>query len=519
MNFQSRVFSNLDFSTSDLNRIEILGVFGLENNRLNMKSQLLPSPGLVVDIDAAVSIKPELLDLKKLHLSLGKNNLIKVSGSVANFAKDPSFRLMLKEASFQLEDLLDWAKQWLPPISGKGQLKVARVNVKGHLSDSSLKNLNINGGTLSTKNLWINHPAQTTQLEDVNVNLKFKEVVLHNSQVEKVSLDLNMQLKKARIKDAEIKNWKQFLDITAKGKDLRNILLQFSSDMESLHYNHPETKELSLPVHVEGSGHIIKNDFNNLKLSYRLGNLVNGEVTGTVKGLGKASIQMDQNFKINLAELADRLPTNLTTKLVEKLQGTAQGQASVTGKLDEKFFPVELNGQANFQLEGLTVNLKNPDISIKNLNTRVSFPLEFNAKKGVRIPQLDIHTNLQDAKVLDTFQINDLEIKNQTKIQGFHNLKPEFGTLPVQIDTQISLGSFSSNQPAISLAHLKSDTVLKTDLKANDVRNTRAEGNLTFKDLSAMEKIKIAEWFSQFKLDVHDKSLTRVRISQKNQNP
>ena len=64
---------------------------------------------------------------------------------------------------------------------------------------------------------------------------------------------------------------------------------------------------------------------------------------------------------------------------------------------------------------------------------------------------------------------------------------------------------------------LKADLILKTDLKTDDVRNTRASGNLSFKNLSAMKMLTADEWSSRFKLEAHDKSLTRVRISQKTQ--
>jgi hypothetical protein len=513
MSFQTRAFSNLNLSATGLTQLNISGAFGLQNNQLFMKSRPLPSPDLAVEIDGL--IKPELLDLKNLQLSLGKNNKLKVSGNVVNYSKDPSFKLKINEASFKLEDLLDWGKQWAPPISGKGLLNAEALRVSGNISGSALKKMTINGGILSTKNLWINHPAQNAKLENMNADLKLKEVVLLDSQLEKVSINLNMQLQKGTVQGAEIKNLKQFLDVTAKGKNLTDIILEFSSDMKSLHYNHPETKDIILPVRVEGSGHILKNDFNNLNLSYQLGNLVSGNITGTLKDLGKDSLQLDQNLKIDLAELTGQLPKNLTTNLTKNLQGTTQIQTSVTGNLDNSFFPVELQGMANLQLEELTADIKQPSIHVENLNTQITSPFEFNAKKGIRFSRLDIHTELQNAKAMNTFQVNALKLNNKILMDGFHNLKSEFGTLPVKIETQISLGSLNNTQPNLSLSKLKSEIKIKTDLQAHDVRNTRAEGTLSFNNLSAMNMLKTNEWFSQFKLDLHDKSLTRIRISQK----
>ena len=507
MRFQSRVFTDLDFSASNFNRLFISGAFGLQDNRIRTS----PTPDVAVEIDAEISLQPEVLNLKKLWLTLGKNNHIKVSGNAANFSKDPSFKLMIHEASFQLEDLLVWGKQ--RPISGKGLLKAAAVKISGHLPGFVLKNLNIDGGTLSTKNLWINHPGQNARLEDMNAELELKEITLHDSQLGKASVNINMQLKKAMAQKTEIKDWNQSLSLNIKGKD--EVFFEFNTDMKSAHYDHPQAKEIFLPVHAEGSGHFNKGDLNNLKLSYRLGTetLAKGTVTGSMKNFGKSSLQLEQNFSVNLAELANQLPKKFS--IGENLKGTVRAQTSVTGKLDEKFSPAELKGRANFQLEGLTIVLKKPSLNINNLNTRVSFPLEFHADKGVRISHLDFHTDIQSAETLNTWKIKTLKLETEIKMNAFHNLKSEFGTLPVQIDTRIALENLKN--PALSLTDLKADLILKTDLKTDDVRNTRASGNLSFKNLSAMKMLTADEWSSRFKLEAHDKSLTRVRISQKTQ--
>jgi hypothetical protein len=506
LSFQSRVFSNLNFSANDLNRLLVHGVFGLQNNRVSLP---LPSPDIAVEMDVAV--QPELLNLNKLQMSLGNNNRIKVSGDVANFSKDPVFKLMIDEASFQLKDLLGWGKQWAPPLSGHGLLNAKSVKVSGRLPGFVLNDLGIHGGTLSAKNLWVKYPEQNVRLEDMNADLEFKEVVLKNSKFEKASLDIKMQLKKAHLKKANIKDWKQSLSLTAKG--MEDVFFEFSTDLKSAHYDHPETKEIFLPVHAEGSGHVKKSDLNNLKFSYRLGTLANGKLAGTVKDFGKSSMKLDQNISLNLTEIASRLPKNLA--MGQSFQGIASAQTSITGKLDGEYSPVELKGLASLQLEGLTAQLKQPSINIKNLSTQVNFPFEFNTKLGVRVSHMDIHTDFQNAEVLDTFQAHALEFDTKMVMKKFHNLKPEFGTFPIQTESRIALESLNSQQPALSLADLKSDIILKTDLQAEDMRNTHAEGTLSFKKLSAMKMLKVNEWLSRFNLDVHDKSLTRVRLSQK----
>ena len=510
-NFQSNAFSNLEFSASNLQRLYITGEFGLQNTQTQIVTT--PLPDVAVEMDADVSLKPETLNLKKLWLSLGKNNRIQLSGSAANFSQDPSFKLMIDHASFQLEDLLGWGKQWLPPISGQGLLKAETVKINGQLSEFALKSLDINGGTFTTKNLWVNHPDQKVRIEGMNTNLELKEVTLENSQLKKASLGMNMNLKKGLAQKAEIKDWSQSLSLTAKGKD--DVLWKFDTTMKSLHYDHPESKEIYLPVHAEGSGHLKKNDLNNLKLSYSLGTLANGAIAGTAKNLGKNSVELEQSISLNLAELASQLPKKFTTALGNNIQGTAHAQTSIAGKLSESFLPVELKVQTDLEMAGLTAHLKQPSIKINDLDTRVSFPLEFQVDKGIRVSHLNFHTDLQNAEALGEWKTNALKLNTKLTTKGFYNLKPQFGTLPIQLDTRIALADLSG--PSLSLADFKSETKLKADILPDDVRNSRVEGNLSFENLSALKMLKTGGWFSRFSLDVHDKSLTRVRLSQKTQ--
>ncbi len=508
-NFQSSVFSNLEFSAKDLQRLHITGEFGLKNTQTQMVNT--PLPDVAVDMDADVSLKPETLNLSKLWLSLGKNNRIQVSGSAANFSQDPSFKLMIDQASFQLEDLLGWGKQWLPPISGKGLLEAASVKINGQLNKLALKSLNVSGGTLATKNLWVNHPDQKVRLEGMNTNLELKEVILENSQLKKAALNINMNLKKGLAQKAEIKDWNQSLSLTAKGKD--DVTWKFDTNMKSLHYDHPESKGIYLPVHAKGSGHLKKNDLNNLKLSYSLGTLASGAIAGTLKNFGKGSVDLEQNISMNLAELANQLPKKFTTVLKNSIKGTARAQTSIAGKLNESYMPVELKVQTDLEMAGLTTHLKQPSIKINDLNTRVSFPLEFHVDKGIRVSHLNFHAEFKSAEVLGEWKTNTLKLDTKLTTKGFHNLKPQFGTLPIQLDTRVELASLSGL--TLSFADFKSETKLKADILPDDVRNSRVEGHLSFENLSALKMLKTDGWFSQFSLDVHDKSLTRIRLSQK----
>ena len=510
--FQSRVSSNLNFSAGDQHHFSVSGVVGLQKNRAHMKASSLPSPDVVIEMDSEISLQPEALNLKKFWLSLDSNNQIKFSGTAVNFSHDPSFNLVIDEASFQLEKLLSWGQQWLPPLTGKGQLKARAVKISGQLPSFALKGLKVNGGTLSTKNLWMDYPNPAIKIEDMNADVKLQEVTLHDFKLKNTSADITFHTKKAVAENTEIENWNQSLSVTAKGVD--DILWKFNTDMKSFHYDHPETKNIHLPVHATGSGNLIKNDINNLKLSYRLEPLADGTVSGTVKNFGQNSFKIFQNINLNLAEVVSRLPQKITTGWGKNIQGTAQAQTTITGKLNKGFSPIKLKGQAGFRLAGLTVNVQEPALKISNLNNKVSFPFEFHVEKGIQVPQVDIHADIESADAMNAWRVKMLTLDTNIAMKGLYNLKPNFGTLPIQLETKMTLGDLSNPKLALSLAGLTSDATLKTDLMPDDMRNTRVKGNVSFNNISATETIKTGKGHSQFSLDVHDKSLTRVHISQ-----
>ena len=48
----------------------------------------------------------------------------------------------------------------------------------------------------------------------MNAELKLKEIALHDPQLGKTSVNINMQLKKGAIQQTEIKDWNQSLNLT-----------------------------------------------------------------------------------------------------------------------------------------------------------------------------------------------------------------------------------------------------------------------------------------------------------------
>ena len=507
--FKTNLFTDLEFSARDLHRLSVTGKLGLEKTQMKEKSL----PNVTTEMDAEISQQPESLNLKKLWVSLGEDNRIKMRASAANFSKDPSFKLEIEKASFQLNELLNMGKPWLPPLSGKGILNAEALKISGNLPGFKLEKLKIEGGTLSTENLWANYPDQKLQLVDLDTNIELKEVVLENSQLANTSLNINLQLEKGIADKAEIKNWRQSLNFTAKG--IEDVLWEFGTNINSLHYDHPEAKDIYLPAQVNGSGHLINHNLNNLKISYKLGNLANGAIAGTIKNFGKDSVQLEQNFSLNLPEAANLLPQKYSSSIPENLQGTARAETTISCKLDDSFMPTQLNVKTNLELAGLTAHVKQPSIKINNLNTGTSFPLEFDANKGVKISNLEFHTELDSAEALESWEVGKINIKTNLKTQGFHQLNPQFGTIPIKMDTRIEMANLSG--PILSLANLKTETNLKADVLSDDVRNTRIKGNLSFDHLLVKEMLKSNDVFSRFNLDVHDKSLTRVRLSQKTQ--
>jgi len=511
LHFESHASSDLNFSAKDLKNINISGNFGLQQNQIRF-GDVLPSPNLKGSLSAKVQLQPELINLSAFSLILDDKNEIRLSTKVKNFSTHPEVELNIKKVSFQLADILRWGAKWIPPLSGHGTLKLENLNIMARLP--GFKPDAVSGGLLTIENLTLN--STDIHIEKMNSSIQINEVVLKNGQPEKVSVDLKMQLTKAQAQEAKIQNWKQTLKLTAKGSDLSQVKISFNTDMESVHYALPSSNQINLPFHIEGSlkGDWKRGDIELQKISYRSGNMIQGEISGKVKQ--KKSFQLKKNLTLDIAQALKILPKEILEKIPGiKASGQTQIALSFSGKLDTNFQPANIIGNTQINLQEFSVKLEEPNIQVDDLNTTVQFPLVYKNEQGVKIATLDIEAHLKKLSALGNWNLNDFSATSHLALDAFYNLKPDFGTLPVKLDSQIKFSNLHSAQPALSLADFNLDTHLKGDLRSDDFRNGQLDGKVSFKNIKAMEKLQVGKVDSRFSLQMHDKSLSRIRLSQK----
>jgi hypothetical protein len=513
LHFQSHASSDLNFSTKDLKNINISGNFDLQQNQIQL-GDVLPSPNLQGSLSAKVQLQPELINLSTFFLTLDDKNEIRFSTKVKNFSTNPEVELNIQKLSFQLSDILRWGDKWIPSFSGHGTLKGENLNIMARLPGFKPDAVSLSGGLLRTENLTLN--STDIHIEKMNSSLQINEVVLKNGQPEKVSVDLKMQLTKAQAREAKIRNWKQTLKLTASGSDLSQVKINFNTDMESVHYDHPSSNQIHLPFHTEGSlkGDWKRGNIELQKMSYRSGDMIQGRISGKVKE--KKSFQLNKNLTLDIAQVLKILPKEISEKIPKiKASGKTQVALSFSGKLDTNFQPVNINGDTQVSLKGFSAKLNEPDIQVDDLNTTVRFPLVYKAEQGVEIPTLDIEANLKKLSALGNWGLIDFSASSQLTLDTLHNLKHDFGTVPVKLDSQIKFGNLHSTQPSLSFADFNMDTHLKGDLRSDDFRNGQLDGDVSFKNIKAMEKLQVGKVDSRFSLKMRDKSLSRIRLSQK----
>jgi hypothetical protein len=513
LHFQSHASSDLNFSAKDLKNINITGNFGLQQNQIQL-GDALPSPNLKGNLSAKVQLQPELINLSAFSLTLDDKNEIRLSTKVKNFSTNPEVELNIKKVSFQLADILRWGAKWIPPLSGHGTLKGENLNIMAKLPGFKPDAVILKGGILSTESLTLN--STDIHIEKMNSSLQVNEVVLKNGKPKKVSVDLKMQLTKAQAQEAKILNWKQTAKLTASGSDLSQVKISFKTDMESVHYNHPASNQIHLPFHTEGSlkGDWKRGDIELQKMSYRSGNMIQGKVSGQVKQ--KKSFQLQKNLTLDITQALKILPKEISEKVPElKASGQTQVALSFSGELDTNFQPANITGNTQVILKEFSAQLEEPGIQVNDLNTTVQFPLVYKVEQGVKISTLNIDTTLKKLSALGNWNLDDFSVSSQLTLDSFYNLKSDFGTLPVKLDSQIKFGNLHSAQPALSFADFKTDTHLKGDLRSDDFRNGQLDGEVSFKNIKAVEKLQVGKVDTRFSLQMHDKSLSRIRLSQK----
>jgi len=507
---------DMEVSARDFNNVRLAGTLQLKNNQFQI-GNLKPSPDLSVAIDLTAKVQEQGVNIRQLDVNIGENNRVDITGSLSNLAKDPRFNIKLNEAVFNIEDLIQWAGTMIPDIKASGKLRVSNVEVKGHLPGFEPKDIEMVNAKISVQNLWAQYPQLSANLNGVDIDIDLADVKLINSVPENFNAKIRLKMDRVQAKDLKINGLNHHLEILAKGANLADVSMIFSTALKSAQFSSPELGPIETGLELNGSmsADIVSGDLHFFKANYSLGSALNGELKGTAKNFGKASFRVEQGLELKLTQLRALIPKKILQKIDGyPTAGEAVVHAIVQGKLDKNFQPVQALLNTRIELKGIDTQLKNPPVQVKQVSATISFPVNFLPGRGVKIPRLDLDARFKNVKALDKLELNHGEIKTQLTMGEYYPLTGGAKVpIPITNKTAIKLERVASNAPEMVVTGLAIDTSLKTDLLGQDVKNLTLDGKVMVGDVAGVKEVKTGKILTAFAVELNDLSMTKTRVA------
>ncbi len=507
--------TDLEVTTQDLNNIRLSGTLGLQKSSIRI-GDALPSPDLSTELNLDVALKEQRLNLKQLVLQIGQNNRIDLAAQIAQFQSSPRFTLRLNEASFDIADFIAWAGKNIPPLTASGKLNITGLEVKGHLPDFKPEDIEVLNGKIEIQNLAANYPEASAVVSGINTEINLINARLQNGKPEAFEGNVALNLKMAEIPNLTLRGLRQDLKIKAKGTNLNEVSLIFSTDLKQAAFSPPDMDAVKLGVNLDGSlgANLESGEVHFVNLDYSLGSAANGTVKGNAKNFGKTAFQLEQNLDLNLIELRSIIPKSI----LKKIDGyPSAGEITVhtkaQGKLDDKFQPMQALANSRIELKGVDVQLKQPAAKVKGFSATIAFPLDYLPAKGVKIARLDVDTRFANIQALGQYEVTGGELKTQLTMGNYYPLQGTPGKIAVTDKTTIKLSQVRSSAPDLLLTGIVIDTSLKGGVLPKDVKDLTFKGNVSIEDVEGVQEVKTGKIRTAFDLSLNDLSLTQTRAS------
>ncbi len=508
-------FMDIKVSTQDLNNIRLSGVLRLNNNQFHVGTPL-PSPDLSTVIDLTAILQGQGVNIQRLTLNIGENNRVDLSGSATQIAKDPRFDIKLNEAAFNIEDLVAWAGKMIPDIKASGNLQVTNVQVKGHMPGFQPEDIEVVSAKVGIKDLSAQYPALSADLKGVDLDIDLANVQLKNSVPENVDGTLRLTMDRGQAQDFKIKDLIQDLKFNAKGSNLTDVSLIFSTAFDEAEFSSPELGAIKTGLDLKGSlgANIDSGDIQFFKADYSLGSAAIGKLKANATNFGKSSFHLEQDLNIKLSPLRSLIPK----KILQTIDGYPTAgettvHSTVQGRLDKNFKPVQALLNTRIKLKDIDTQLKNPPAEVKQVSATISFPLDYLPDRGVKIPRLDLDARFKNVKALDKWELGAGSINTQLTMGGYYPLTggAKF-KIPITNKTTIKLDRVASSEPKLVVSGLDIATSLKTDLNGQDPENIELQGKVQVLDVEGVKEVKTGKIETTFAVDVNDLSLTQTKV-------
>ena len=516
LDVKTLALTDLNLTARDLNRLNLSGTFGLEQSAIRV-GDVLPAPDVSGNIEMSVDHKAQTLNLPVFNLTIADRNNFRLSAQAEKILTGPDFTVKLEQFLLHIEDAIGWAGTRIPPVKATGLLKVTGVEAMGMLPDFKPETLMVQGGKIQLTGFAAAHdPAEVEGLD--------AEIVIGNALVQQgvpqsAAADVSLTLKRGKVLDYGFKGVKNALKLEAKGANLPQARLDFSLSVQELTASPPGMGTVKTPLAVTGSGagNIEKGDLDALNVSYSAGPAVKGTVSGKAQDFGKRSFSVAKNVDLDLKAIEALLPK----ALIQKIGGTVSNgdvslAANVQGKLDDAFQPVTAKGHTDIRLKQVDAQWNNPPASAKGLSAEVALPVEFDAKRGVKVADLKVQSKFERVQALGNWTVGPAEINTDVAMAGYYHLEKPKGKLPLTTQSQITVGKIQSQEPQLVVTGLTVDTALKSEVHGKqDIKNASVTGTVSIQDVEGLKEVKTGKIATTFAASVNDLSLSKTQATVK----
>ena len=514
INFRTLLLTDLKLAADSIQSGGIAGTIGLTNNFIKI-GQKLPSPDLNIQIDASADMEQQTASLKTLILKIAEHNEIDLSAQVANFLGDPNFQFQLNKADLNIEELLDIAGDLAPPLEAAGSILVAGLEGSGNLINNQPENLTVNKGEITLAEIAASYPDMDAHVEGLNARVNLGGINIKNLIPHLVKMAVELKMRHADVGDIGIRQLDYKINVDGEGENLAQAKINFSTNLTEASFAHPEFGDLKTPVILNGNanGNFIAGNLKGFQVDFGFGKLANGNISGVLEKFGQKKFSLNYLVNAALAKAREYIPPQLAEEIgLEQLIGLVHLDGKYSGSVDKDFMPINVNGNTNVKLADISVSLNNPVLNLKGMDLKTSIPANFSSKKGIKIPELTIQTAIKELQAMENYSVEAVSINTKFSLNKFVSLKEPYGELPIKLDTKISVDTINASDPKISLVGL--GVTLDADSKissAKEARNVRLNGNVSLRNVEAMDMVATDEILAKFKLDVNDLSLTKTK--------
>ncbi len=511
--------TDLEIRARDLNGARLKGMVGMKDSDLYY-GQAIPAPDVRTQMDVALGLKPETVDIHSLFATIGLDNQVELSGKVQSYSKDPRFQATINRASLNLKEVSDWIGHMFHPTRVSGFVGLKDLQVSGFLPGFQPHDLKVSGGQVTMDEVFANHPPVSARIKGLNGVMKVEGAHLLDLVPQQVAANVDFTVSQASALDFEVKGLKQKLRLTGKGPNLPQTRISFSSTAREAIADLPELGTFRSNLYLSGStsGNLQKGNLSAFKFDGLVGKFLTTHLQGSMRRWGQGGLKVNQDLKLDLTGLGEWLPKKLQEQYgVNRLEGIAIVKSKVNTRLDKSFMPLATKAHSQIDLKGVHADVAQPEVYVENLELSAVLPLEYDPKKGIRAQKADIETKLTSARALSLYQLTALESQVQLDMKKFFPLKRGSGIIPLNNQINMRLGELRIKEPPARVSGFFLNSKIRGDLLPgkHDVRNLTLTGNMGYKETQALEQIQTGPARSDFVLDIHDISLAKSRIDLK----